>query len=224
MILPPSRHSEAGLTLTEVMVAMMIFATIGTIGTGLLTSALTARDIQAETTDQVTSIQRVRTLFRDDISQLVMRPSRSDEGLVNPLVFSGNADGADSYGRMSSNNEREVLVLTRRGWDNPGHVRPRSSLQRVSWLYDGATLKRRVWSYPDTTSDTQSSTMTILTDIEDLELEFLSGRGWTNDARVIATENQTSYQGPGAVRLRYTLAGLGEMEHVVLTPFMEADS
>ena len=218
------RQTEAGLTLTEVLVALMIFATIGSVAMGLLTSALTARDVHEQTMEQVSTIQTMRTLLRDDISQVVMRPYRSEEGLTQPLVFAGNIEGTDPFVRLTSAGAREVLVLTRRGWDNPGHIQNRSSLLRISWIYDGSTLKRRVWPYPDTTQDTEPVTMTLLSDVDDLELEFLWGQSWSRDVRIPVSESGTRLAGPSAVRVTYTLPGLGSMTHVILTPYMEASS
>ncbi|PWE17112.1 type II secretion system protein GspJ [Marinicauda salina] len=208
---------DSGFTLTEVLVAVAIFALISTAALGLLTTAVRSRDVHAEQLERIEAVQRARVLLRDDIGQLVMRPFRTEEGVVDGRVFSGDVSGADPLEPAQPGEPREILVLTRSGWANPGGAQPRSTLQRVAWIYDGTTLKRRAWTYPDAARDAEPTTMTVLETARDLRLEFLVGNVWRPDI-LVSSGGENSPAPPRGVRVRYVAPGLGEIEHVLLSP------
>ncbi|WP_270373758.1 type II secretion system minor pseudopilin GspJ [Marinicauda sp. Alg238-R41] len=214
------RGREAGFTLTEVLVAVMIFAMISAISLAMLTAALRSEQTYETQLDRIAQVQRARTLLRDDVGQLVLRAYRGEEGVSEGRALAGNVEGADPFEPARAGEEREILVLTRRGWANPGGAAPRSSLQRVAWLYDGTTLKRQAWTYPDTARGSEPVTLTVIEEAADLSLEFLVGTAWRPDILAV-TDGETRPAMPRAVRVRYTLPGLGEIEHVVLTPVPE---
>lgn len=213
---------EAGFTLVEVLVSVLIFAVAAGIGTGLLTTSLRAKALQEAALDQAQAVERVRALLRDDLGQLVMRPARRADGSVEPYVFAGAADGADPLSLARSNEARDLLVLTRRGWANPGATRPRSTLQRVAWRLDGGTLQRAAWAYPDLARASEARTLDVLDGVSEVELEFLLGGTWRSDAFIApAGDEESPGLPPRAVRLSYVLDGVGPVEHLVLTPASE---
>jgi len=53
---------EAGFTLVEVLVALSIFALVGTLSTGLLVTAIDARERQEAAMDRVVELQQIRAL------------------------------------------------------------------------------------------------------------------------------------------------------------------
>lgn len=214
---------ESGFTLTEVLVAVMIFALVSAIALTLLTTALRSRDVHSAQTDTIASVQRTATLLREDMGQLVMRPFRDEQGLTDGRLFAGSLDGTDPYEPARPGEIREILMLTRAGWANPGAFQARSTLQRVDWLYDGRTLQRRAWAYPDMTAGSEPVTITVLEAAEDLRLEFLVGTVW-RDALLIPAGGEGVPLAPRAVRVSYAVPGLGRIEHVVPTPAARAAS
>ncbi|MEO1038496.1 MAG: type II secretion system minor pseudopilin GspJ [Pseudomonadota bacterium] len=211
------QRSQAGFSLVEVLVAVLVFAIASAMGVGILTSALRAKAVQEVAGEQAASMQRVRALLRDDLGQLAMRSYRAADGMPAAHVFAGSIDGADRLARQVDGQPLDILLLTRRGWANPGAVRPRSTLQRVAWRFDGRDLQRAAWAYPDEAATSEPVIITVLENISEVRLEFLFGRGWSQS--VFASSDQTGGQGaPRAVRLSYMLQTGERVEHLVLTP------
>lgn len=208
---------ESGFTLTEVLVAVMIFALVSAIALTLLTTALRSREVHGAQLDTLAGVQQARLLLREDIGQIVMRPFRGPEGLSDPRLFAGNLQGADPLEPARPGEMREILVFTRAGWANPGGVQPRSTLQRVAWAYDGERLERRAWAYPDAARESAPMAMTVLDAAEDLRLDFLVGTVWRDTVFVPAGGEGLAVP-PRAVRVSYTVPGLGRIEHVLTTP------
>lgn len=214
---------ESGFTLTEVLVAVMIFALISAIALTLLTTALRSRDVHAGQMETLAAVQRTGVLLREDMGQLVLRPFRNGQGRTDARVFAGSLEGTDPFEPARRGEMREILMLTRTGWANPGGMQARSTLQRVAWLYDGTTLQRRAWAYPDIARDSEPVTVTVLDHAEALRLEFLVGTVWRDSLR-IGAGGEGRPVGPRAVRVSYAVPGLGRIEHLLLTPDAQAGS
>ena len=207
---------DAGFSLIEVLAATAVFAIISAISVAFLSQALRAKSQTEAVMSELAEAQRIGALLRADIGQTVMRPARSSDGTRDPRVFAGSVEGAELV-RSSGFGEREVLVLTRSGWANPGQIQPRSTLQKVVWTYDGQTLWREATGYPDEVLETARTRQALASGVEDLELAFLQGAQWVDEIRLSAGTEGVP-RAPDAVRLRYRLAGLGQMEHIVLSP------
>ncbi len=212
--------NEQGFSLIEVLAAAAVFAIVSALSVGLLVSALRSEEQSELVLSEVGDVHRVASLLRDDIGQLVPRPVRNGEGLVDPRVFAADINGTETI-RSRSNDPHQIIVLTRAGWANPGRLQPRSSLQRVAWVLDGDSLYREVWAYPDAAAQSEPRRQLLIAGIRAVEVDVLTAGQWINTARVVAGAEGQSEQ-PDAVRLRYTLPRLGQMEHVVLSPAAEA--
>lgn len=209
----PFASHEAGFSLIEILVSVFIFAVIGTISVALMASSVSARDINGEVLDRTAMLDRVRTLLREDLGQIARRPVRDAAGYRDPYIFAGSETGLADY--ETGPDERVLVTFTRHGRANPGLIRPRSSLLHVTYLVHDATLVRRVRDYPDPGETTRITDQVLLEGVEDIEIDFLVGSAWQNRT-FLSAEGQGTL--PSAIRLRYDLPPLGEMEHVVLTP------
>lgn len=206
-------HRESGFSLVEVLVSVFVFAAIGTISVGLLASSLTAQEVNREALDRTAMLDRARTLLREDLGQVVLRPVRGADGYVEAEIFAGSDNGLVRTDAVAD--ERVVLAFTRRGRANPGLTRPRSSLVHVEYLVRGDTLVRRTSDYPDAAPQTLTAEQVLVEGVTDVEVDFLVGAAWSRRA-LVAADGQGAL--PKAVRLRYSLPPFGEMEHLVLTP------
>lgn len=207
----PMVRPDAGFSLIEVLVSVMIFAVIGTISVALMSASLTAQDVNRDALDRTAALDRTRTLLREDLGQIALRPVRDAEGYVQADIFAGDADGLTGVG--DNREERILLSITRHGRANPGLLRPRSSLLHVQYLVRGDSLVRRTRDYPDATSQTRIDEQVLLERVSDVELELLVGASWTRRLHLPASGDGAL---PSAIRLRYHWPPLGEMEHVVL--------
>ncbi|MFW5662001.1 MAG: type II secretion system minor pseudopilin GspJ [Oceanicaulis sp.] len=206
---------EAGFSLIEVLAAVAVFALVSTLSVGMLGAALRGQEQTEAAIERINAAQRIAALLKDDVGQAVPRPVRDAEGQEDPRVFAGSIAGVEAVRGLGE--AREILVLTRTGWANPGGVQPRSGLQRVSWLYDGDRLWREVLPYPDAARASEPVRRLVAEGVRDLELGFYAGSGWANEVRLLA-DAETVPSPPAAVRVRYAIEGLGTMEHVVLSP------
>jgi len=211
----PAGEKEAGFSLTEVLVSVFIFAVVGTISVGLMSTSLSAQEHNADVLEQTSMIDLTRTLLREDLGQLTTRPSRDTDGRTNNWVFAGDSDGLDVGLDARDRNSRTILSFTRRGRANPGLLRPRSSLARVEYAVRDGDLVRRLLPYPDGSADGAAAEIVLASAVDDVELEFLVGAAWSR--RIGLRSGNAEGALPRAVRLRYSAARLGAMEHIVLT-------
>ena len=209
-------NREAGFTLLEVLAAVAVFAVVSAVSVGLLTTALRGQEQTEAALARIETAQRVGAAFTADMGQLVMRPARTGEGLFDPRVFAADARGTELV-RGGSGGAREILVFTRTGWPNPGAAQPRSTLQRVAWLYDGEAIWREAWAYPDAARAAQPRRRLMADGVRGLEVEVYRGAGWAREVALEAGADGAPTP-PSAVRLRYELDGVGVLEHVALTP------
>ena len=217
-----SGRREAGFTLVEVMAAILVFALISAISVGLLTTALRSKETSEAVMADLAAVQRIQALLTEDVGQMVMRPVRDEDGLTDPRLFALDVQGADPLNPAREGEPREILVLTRTGWANPGGLQPRSGLQRVAWIYDGERLWREASLYPDLAQGAAPVRQMIAEGVIELQIEALVTGAWTGVIELRPARNgEASGQPPRAVRLRYTQSLLGEMEHVALSPTAE---
>lgn len=213
---------EAGFTLVEMMAAILVFALISAISVGMLTTALRSKETSEAVMSDLAAVQRIHALLSEDIGQMVMRPVRDADGLTDLRVFALDVRGADPLNPAREDEPREILVLTRTGWANPGGVQPRSGLQRVAWIYDGERLWREASLYPDQAQGSAPVRQMIAEGVEDLQIEALMTGVWTGVVELRPSQNSAlADQAPRAVRLSYTQALLGELEHIALSPTAE---
>lgn len=213
---------EAGFTLVEMMAAILVFALISAISVGMLTTALRSKETSEAVMSDLAAVQRIHALLSEDIGQMVMRPVRDADGLTDLRVFALDVRGADPLNPAREDEPREILVLTRTGWANPGGVQPRSGLQRVAWIYDGERLWREASLYPDQAQGAAPVRQMIAEGVEDLQIEALMTGVWTGVVELRPSQNGAlADQAPRAVRLSYTQVLLGEMEHIALSPSAE---
>ena len=190
------RGAQAGLTLVEMLVALGIFAMVGTASVAVVGIALSGQAQLTAQTDALGAIERTRSLLRADLAQAVDRPVR--EGPVGqerdvPAMAGGDAvpsaPGEEALGTL-------LLTLTRGGWDNPGDARPRAELQRVEYRVRDGQFLRRTRPFLDATAQTPHTEQILLTGIEAAEAAFWDGQAWRPG---FASEDSAAF--PPAVRI-----------------------
>lgn len=217
-----TRRHEAGFSLVEVMAAVLVFALISAISVGLLTTALRSKEASEGVMADLAAVQRVQALLSEDVGQLVMRSVRDEDGLTDPRVFALDVRGADPLSPGREGEAREILVLTRTGWANPGGVQPRSGLQRVAWIYDGERLWREASLYPDQAQGAAPVRQLIAENVRELRIEALMSRVWSDAVEIRPSLTpDAAIMAPRAVRVSYVQPMLGRMEHLALSPDAE---
>lgn len=178
MIRPGHPRRQRGLTLVELLVALGIFSLVATGSVTVLTLALSGRDQLEAATDQARELERARSLIRSDLMQLAPRAVRDEDGNAEPALVGGDAREAAAPRPAVATGEVVLMRLTRGGWDNPGALRPRAELQRVTYLVREGQLVRRTRPFLDAAPGTPSQDQVLLDGVADADVAFHDGEGW----------------------------------------------
>ena len=131
------RRGEAGFTLVELMVALLIFGLLSAAGVALLSFSVRAQEAADERLDALAQLRRANALLTSDLAQAAPRLSRDEAGAVR-AAFAGGT-GADG---------EPALLFVRRGWANhDGAARP--SLQKVEYRLAGDRFERLAYPQVD---------------------------------------------------------------------------
>jgi general secretion pathway protein J len=200
-----------GFTLVEVMLAMAITTFVALVAyNGLSTSILAAEGYEAQA-KQLADIQLPLTVLERDIRNAVNRPIKNEYGDIEQAMSGGAFNDS-------------LLMLTRRGWDNPRELL-RGGLQRVRYVIEDDELWRESWPVLDRVSEEGGKQrVMLLQGVIDLELAFLStdasgasvgslGGDWVNtwndkDGLPIAVDIKFEWEGFGEVRRVFSIPSL----------------
>ena len=156
-----TRSTEAGFTLVEMLVAMLIFAVLAVAGVGLLRQSVDTQAAIDHRLDGISAQERVAALFTADLGQATARPP----------VGLGESRQLSFRGTPSS------VSLIRGGWANPDGL-PRSSLQRVEWTGSKSNVSRVAHHFLDGSDPGQPAI--IQRDVEAFVLRYRRADGsWT---------------------------------------------
>lgn len=168
----PKSTSQAGMTLAEVMVALLIFALIASSSVYALRLGVNSRDQLEEADAALKSIQLARILIKEDLAQTTARPARDEFGVQRTNIFEG---GQASFGGRAEDDERILFSFVRGGRINPGALSPRSALQHVEYIYRGGEVIRRARAFVDETSNSETIERVVFAGLTDAYAEFLNG-------------------------------------------------
>ena len=157
-----TRTPEAGFTLVEMLVALLIFAMIAVAGVGMLRASVDTQSAIDHRLGRINAQERVAALFTADLGQAIARPQLGQSESRQPSF----------RGTPSS------LSLIRGGWANPDGL-PRSSLQRVEWTGSQSNVSRTAHLFLDGSDPGEPAI--IQRDVESLKLRYRRADGsWTD--------------------------------------------
>ena len=183
---------QAGFTLIELMVGLLIFGLMASAGTALLAGSVEASGQARRLADDAGTLTRLNALLSADCLQAAPRPWRDGEGLPRAAFSAG--DGA-------------LFTLVRRGWTNNDDA-PRASLQRVRWALEDGRLVRRGAAMVDGTDDGVATP--FLAGITSARLRVHDGRDWRDswaagDPAALPRAVELTLQGPQIGTIRQVL-------------------
>ncbi len=161
---------QKGMTLPEVLIALLVFSAIAATSVYALRLGVDSRDQLARVDDELKSFQLTRTLIKEDMAQVTQRNVRDEFGVTQPAAFLGNLS---SFGARREDDERVLASFVREGWLNPGANEPRSSLQYVEYVYRGGALLRRNRAYLDDASRADETERVLFDGLADARAAFL---------------------------------------------------
>lgn len=202
---------QRGLTLPELLIALLVFAMISGAAVYALRLSVEGRE-QLEAADRdIRDMQIARLIIKQDLLTIAFRTVRDEFGQAYPGPFLG---GRGISFRPPKEGEESLLVFVRRGWDNPDAAAPRSTLQAVEYLRIGDDLVRRVRPYLDDARGQKRTDRVLLSGVTGARVGFFAGEvnGRLNWADLWPTPALAG--APKAVRLTLSTMRHGEIEQL----------
>ncbi len=192
---------QRGFTLLELVVAIAIFGLMSAMAYSGLASVLNTREHADLQADRLAEVQKAFTILGRDVEQAINRPVRDSYGSeMLPLLGGG-------YGSA-------VLELTRTGRRNP-MAQPRSSLQRIAYLFAEAELQRQSWQVLDRSSDTEPQLSRLLTKVKAVELRFMdNNHEWQPQWPSVTANPSNPATLPVAVEITLELEDWGRLSRI----------
>lgn len=156
-----TRPAEAGFTLVEVMVALLIFGMIAAAGVAILSFSIRAQAATGARLDDGAALTRTMAALSADLAQATTRATRDAGGTLRP-AFVGEAAS---------------LALVRGGWTNIDAA-PRAGEQKVEWRVSGDVLQRVGYSQLDGAQPLPPTPM--LARVRGIALRYRYGGAWAD--------------------------------------------
>lgn len=166
------RRGQRGLTLVELLVALLVFSFVASTAVYALRLSVDARDQLSLADRRIAEIQIARIMLKEDLAQLVDRTVRDEFGERAVAAFRG---GAEMRLRNPQAGETLLMGFVRGGWSNPGGEAPRSSLQYVEYLEKDGALVRRIRPFLDEARGQPHFDRVLISDARDIDARFLAG-------------------------------------------------
>jgi len=198
MAKPTQPNKHRGYTLKEVIIALAIFAILGTISVGLLGRSFdTSARLKAKI-DPLTELQLAVARMDRDIAQIVERGSSSFVGQTNYAEF-----------------VRGGLVI-------PDENEVKSTLKRVALLCGSdAELIRKTWTRVDPLNPDDFQEQALMHHIESCEFSYLAKDStWVSEWPMAQTEKSKDKPPPfpRAIKLNLTLKNFGDIPLLFVIP------
>ncbi|MGQ5702424.1 type II secretion system protein GspJ [Sandaracinobacteroides sp. A072] len=148
-------RGEAGFTLVEMLVAILLFGIIASVATALTTGATRSFAATEGALANISNIDMARTLLAADLGQAARRPSLAADGRPMP-AFTLLPEG---------------FVLVRRG---VAGTLPQ--VEKLAWGFDGARLLRQ--PFPAIDGAEPGEAVVILPAVRGIRLRVAGDNGW----------------------------------------------
>jgi general secretion pathway protein J len=204
-VVAPARilsHSRLrGFTLLEMLIALVIFATLSVIAYQVLNQVQVSNEVSAKKTARLNEIQKAFVVMDSDLRQIALRPFRHQGNEAQALLL--------LWQEYLLGSEQGGLLFTRSGWLNPQQQFPRGEVLKVGYRLSHNRLERLWWRYPDTQADSEPVVMPLLTGVSSFSVQFYSEGEWSD-------RWEMEYRLPQAISVSLTLDDYQEVERTYL--------
>ena len=188
--------SSRGFTLFEVLIAVSIFAVIGTIAmTSLIQVGRTGERVSFKQ-QQLADIQFALGYLGRDLVQIINRKVRDQYGDEQPQLVIGE----------------NHIIFTRDGWSNLLQQK-RSNLQRVEYRLQDDVLQRRFWPQLDQGYNEVVVDQPLLTDVENFSVKLLTSGKDSLDKWPVENAAATPVK-PVALQLELEVKDFGKIRRI----------
>lgn len=164
-----STKTQAGFTLVELIIAVVVFSVLASIMYPALHGILSKREILQVEMERTAKLQKAMLVLQTDFEQLRRRGIRDQFGDYKAPFYTPN-DGSDI-----------ILEFTRGGQSNP-LKQARASLVRVAYALKDDKLVRYQWRVLDRAQDSVPVEVTLMEDVESATFKFLAtGDTWSEN-------------------------------------------
>lgn len=163
-------QSADGFTLVDMLVALSIFSVIALAGAAILDFSLDAQDINGRHHDQAAELVLARALIRNDMAQIT--PAEVDN--IGGTQFDAVLVGGETAVRPL------LLSFSHKAQPNPLYESPLSHVQHVEYRFEEGSLIRRSKQILNGREEGAWQSQTLLSDLEDVVLQFQSNGAWSN--------------------------------------------
>lgn len=195
---------QAGFTLLEVLIALVVFSIIATITSSAMYHAFNTRARLKIQADRLSHLQTAVVILERDTRQILDRPVRGND----MVIYTGLIGQYDS------------VEFTRGGLVNPNGAERRSTLKRIALLCKNKQLIRRSWDILDTLDRKRYRDSVLIENLADCNFKFINRQlevlsDW--NAQSIHQEEQLEPL-PKAIQLNLSLADWGKGTFLFLIP------
>lgn len=159
MIRARGRQGDAGFTLVEMLIALLIFSLISVGSMAALTGALRGKAQIKTRMDAAAARDTARALILADMDQLILYPARDPQGTPEQYQLVGGDDN--------------LIAFTRAGRANPGALEPRGALQRVEYRFQDGAVIRRALASANPAPDVAVIERVLYDDVQSAEMKFM---------------------------------------------------
>ncbi|MFH0264170.1 type II secretion system minor pseudopilin GspJ [Vibrio rumoiensis] len=194
-----------GFTLIEVMVAIMVFASLSIAAYQVVNQVQRSNQLSAEKTARLQDMQRAMIIMDSDFRQMVARSFKGRANATGNRVLYSDEYLLDS--------QSHGILFTRLGWQNPQQAFPRGEIVKVGYRVVDNQLERVWWRYPDTPEGQEPLHKSLLAQVENLDFRF-----YDSDKENWQETWQVETQLPAAVEVTLELKDYGTIRRVYLIP------
>jgi len=189
------RQRNAGFTLLELLVALLIFAVLAVMAYGGLQVVLDAQKRTAVQAMRLGELQVFFAILGRDVEQMIDRPIRNSYGDEEAALIGASG----------------TLEFTRTGWRNPAGF-ARSNMQRVAYVLDDDRIIRYGWQVLDRSPESTAIEKVLLEKVNEIDVRYLDQQlQWQTQWPAVSVNSAVVPGLPRAVEITVDVEGWGRI-------------